>query len=119
MISNTEKHVRIVCLILTVLGVLYLIGAAAFLLIGTGAFSNNTGLGEAEATPASMPGVAVLIPLILIGILHILAASGFVGNQRWARTLLWILSLLNLTNVPFGTVFGAYSIWILYQTRED
>lgn len=118
MAANAGKHVRIVCFILKVLGVLYLIGAVAFLVMGTTAFFNQGNSGFASATAASPTGAVVLIPLVLFGVLHILAARGFTINTRWARSLLWIFSLLNLTNIPFGTAFGAYSIWVLYQTRE-
>lgn len=119
MAANIPKHVRIVCFILKVLGALYFLGAIAFLVMGTSAFFNQSTPGDAAALPASVGGAVVLIPLVLFGVLHLLAARGFGTNERWSRILLWILSLLNLTNIPLGTAFGAYSIWVLYQTREQ
>lgn len=119
MAANIQKHVRIVSFILKVLGVLYLLGAAAVLMLGTEAFFPESSPGDTAAATSPVPSSVVLIPLVLFGVLHFLAGRGFAGNERWARLLLWVLSLLNLPNLPLGTAFGAYSIWVLYQTRQS
>lgn len=119
MAVNTERHVHIVCCILKVIGFLYLIGVMAILVLGTATLFGDGHAGDIPNSQVSLTGFMLLLPLALFGILHILAARGFQENERWGRVLLWVLSLLNLTSLPLGTAFGAYSIWVLYRTGEN
>ena len=34
-------------------------------------------------------------------------------RKQWARYVILLLSVLHLINVPFGTLIGGYSIWVL------
>jgi hypothetical protein len=40
--------------------------------------------------------------------------------KPWARVLALVIGILNLANVPIGTIIGAYACWVLLQqpTRE-
>lgn len=38
--------------------------------------------------------------------------------ENMTFTTLWILAILNLGNIPLGTGFGIYAIWVLLKTGE-
>jgi hypothetical protein len=61
---------------------------------------------------------ATLIPLILILWAWIFVPSlaggiGLLFRQRWARTLLVVLSVMELLLFPVGTAIGVVGLWIL------
>jgi hypothetical protein len=39
--------------------------------------------------------------------------------QDWARVMLIMVSAINVLNVPFGTVIGAYGLWVLMTPETD
>ncbi len=51
--------------------------------------------------------------LILISLAGIIGGLWLREYRTWARTLLLILGTIHLFNVPVGTVFGIYTIWVL------
>ena len=113
-----SKHIRIVSTILIVFGVLYLILAGFSGFFGLLALNNQAEPTEVAWLPAFLTGGFILLPLLALGVLHIAAAKAFRQGKNWSRIALWILSILNLGNVPIGTVFGVYAIWVLIKTGE-
>jgi hypothetical protein len=106
-----DKHVTIIGVLYIVLNSLWIIGAAIVFVIlaGAGAIS-----GEDEAM-----AVTALVGIIIGSFLTIISLPGIVGGigllkyQPWARILVLILGFINLINIPFGTILGAYTIWAL------
>lgn len=108
-----EKHI-------TILGVLYiglnipLIIAAVIVFVvlaGSGLLSGDiNGI-------AFMTGLATVIFyfLLFLAIPSILGGIGLLKRKKWARILVLILGCLNLPNIPFGTILGIYTIWVLVQ----
>ena len=118
--ADMEKHKRIINTLLFVMGGIYLIGAAVVAGIGMLATKNQL---QADPNVALLPlaitGALIVIPLVLFGLFHIYTGRAFRQDVPWARIALWILAILNLGNVPLGTAFGAYAIWVLTETRES
>ena len=59
--------------------------------------------------------LSISIPL-LIGFISTLGLVGGIGilvYKPWARYLVIVVSALGCVNIPFGTVKGIYSIWVL------
>ena len=117
--KNMRKHVRIVSTILMVLGALYLLVAGFVTVMGLMATNNQMQSGDVALLSAILTGGVILFPLVLVGVLHIVTASAFRAGKGWSRIALWILSILNLGNVPVGTGIAIYTIWVLIQTREE
>lgn len=113
-----SKHIRIVSTILIVFGTLYLLAAGVFGIFGLLALNNQSDSVDVALLPAFLTGGFILVPLIAIGVLHITTAKAFRLEKGWSRIALWILSILSLGNVPIGTVFGVYAIWVLIKTGE-
>ena len=117
--QNMQKHVRIISIIMIVSGIIYLLAALFLGVIGLMAVNNQAQTGDIDVLPAIVTGVVFLLPLGLIGVLHIFTGRAFRAGVNWARIALWILAIINLGNVPVGTAIGAYAMWVLVKTRED
>jgi hypothetical protein len=108
-----EKHV-------TILGVLYIglnipmIIAAVIVFVvlaGSGLLS-----GDVNGI-VFMTGLATVIFyfLLLLAVPSILGGIGLLKRKNWARILILILGCLNLLNLPFGTILGVYTLWVLIK----
>ena len=108
-----EKHV-------TVLGVLYIAFSALGILAAIIVFVAIVGGGILSKDSEAMTITAIVGPVIAFFLL-IVSMPGFVGGifllrlRPWARILILILGFLNLLNIPFGTILGIYTIWVLLK----
>lgn len=108
-----EKHVSI-------LGVLYIafsgLGILVALIIFVSVVGGGLISGSQEAiTITSIVGSSVAFFLILVSVPGIIGGLGLLKHQPWARILVLVLGILNLINIPFGTILGIYTIWVLVQ----
>jgi hypothetical protein len=64
------------------------------------------------AVTSSVFHIAIAIPCIICGynIRHL---------KDWARTLLTLVSAINILNVPFGSMLGIYGLWVLMAQETD
>ncbi len=117
--KEMKKHVRIVSMILMILGSLYLLFAGLVIVLGFMATNNQAQAGNVSLLSAILTSRTVLFSLIVLAVVHIVTAKAFRAEKGWSRIVLWILSVLNLGNVPVGTGVAIYTIWVLMNTRED
>jgi hypothetical protein len=110
--SNMKKHVTVVGSIQIGFSVLGLMAAAAVFV----ALTFARGFVDDDETARTVLGfLSISIPL-LIGLMSTLGLVGGIGilvYKPWARYLLIVLSAIGCVNIPFGTVKGIYSIWVL------
>jgi len=70
--------------------------------------------GDAEArTTLAVIGVFVAGMIAMLSVPSLLGGWGLLKRKPWARTLVLILSVLNIFAFPVGTLVGGYSIWVL------
>jgi hypothetical protein len=105
---------------ITILGWLYLVGHAIFLVIGAFVFLLLTGIGvatgEAEAmTVLGVVGTSVGLLLAALAVPGLLAGYGLLSRKPWARILAVVVGILGLVNFPIGTAIGLYTFWVLTQ----
>lgn len=108
-----EEHV-------TILGALYIAFNALGIVVACIVFMvlSSSGLisGEAEAIAiTSGVGFFVAIVIIIFCAPGLIAGIGLLKHYAWARILTLILGCLNLVNIPFGTILGVYTIWVLMK----
>jgi hypothetical protein len=110
---NTKQHVTIVGafhIALGALGMLFALLAFIFI-VGGGLIS-----GDQEAI--AITGTVGTVIAGVVGVLSlpwIVGGFGVLQHWNWARILVLILSVLELTGIPIGTIIGIYSIWVLVQ----
>jgi hypothetical protein len=112
--SKMQKHVTVVGSVQIGFSVLGLIGAVAILV----ALTFAKGMTEYDDVAQKVLGfLAISLPL-LIGTLATIGLIGGIGllvYKQWARYLVIVVSALDCVIIPFGTVKGIYSIWVLIQ----
>lgn len=108
---HTTDHIRILGLLYMVLGVLGVFG-------GLVTFGVLLAAGVLTGDGTALSALAIL-GIVFGGFLFVLSLPGIVGglgllkHPNWARILVVVLGLLQLGNVPLGTVLGVYTLWVL------
>ena len=57
-------------------------------------------------------GILVML-VFTLSLPDIIAGIGLLKHRPWARILMIVVSVLNLINIPFGTLLGIYGLWVL------
>ena len=113
-----------------VLGILYIVlssltlCAALFLALAVGTASGivaaNAGSDAAVALPIiGVAGSALVIFLVALALPGIITGIGLLKYKPWARIVGIVLAAINLINIPFGTVLGAYGLWVLLNKETE
>ena len=108
-----EKHVTVLGILYIAFNVLGLIAAFVvfFTLVGSGLISGEE---SAIAITAGI-GSAISFFLVIVSLPGIIGGIGLLKWQSWARILTLVLGFINLINIPFGTILGGYTIWVLMK----
>jgi hypothetical protein len=110
---DLDLHVKI-------LGWLYLISHAAFLVIGVLGFVFFFGIGAVSGDSDAMvvmPILAIVLAgiMALLGLPGMLAGYGLLKKRSWGRVLTIVVGVLGLFNFPIGTLISVYTLWVLLQ----
>ncbi len=110
-----QQHVTVLGALYIAFGVYGVLAAIIIFLVltGGGLISGNR---EAIAI-TSLIGTALAFFLIVISVPGIIGGIGLLKRKEWSRILVLVLGCINLINIPFGTILGIYTIWIL--TKPD
>jgi hypothetical protein len=108
-----QKHV-------TALGVLYIalesLGLLAAIIVFWAVVGGGLISGDEEAIAiTAIVGTTIAGFLIITSLPGIIGGIGLLKHRPWARILVLILGFLNLLFVPFGTILGIYTIWVLLK----
>lgn len=104
-----------------VLGMLHLLGGALFAVIGIFLIIFLSGIGyvvhDAETFRIlTFVGLTVGTLLIALSVPGMVAGYGLLRRRSWARALALAVGVLNLFNIPVGTLIGAYTLVVLLKT---
>ena len=114
--QSMEAHLRRVGLLNIALGIFGLfICAVIFVLFGgpNGILLINARVGGSTTTTEGFVTACIMIYFLFMAAPLILVGKGLLQCQEWARNLGMILSIVNLINIPFGTIVAVYSLWVL------
>jgi hypothetical protein len=116
-----ERHVDLLATLTRLWGALAILVGVSMLLLAAGALAELLGpvanrVGFAASLTAA---VFVLIGAFALvwGGAHVWAAVLLKRRSGLGRVLSLALAIVNLLVLPFGTAFGAYSLWVLL--RDD
>ena len=118
-----EQHIKVLSVLFVILGILGVIVAVGFLLLGAGTAatilaqddSNEARIGAAWAS-GCISIVAALFGLMAVP--SIIAGWGLSQQKSWARILTLILAVLYLPQFPVGTAIGVYALVILLNEES-
>lgn len=111
-----DQHIKIVGWVHLVFGALGVLGAVVF-----GGFGAIVGLFSGEAGGLMAGGIMGLLAIFfgLLALPSLLGGWGLLNYKPWARIVVIVLSVLNLLNIPFGTLIGGYSLWVLFNDETQ
>ena len=118
-------HVKLLGILHLVLGFVGLIVGLFLLLLFGGiatlvGYADKSGEGAAIAVPIlGLLGVGLCVIAICLSLPGIVAGFGLLGRRPWARILTIVLSGFELLNFPFGTIIGAYGLWVLLSPGAE
>lgn len=112
-----KEHVTVVGALHIGLGALGILAAIIVLVatIGPGFLVLFLEGDQEPLTILTIIGFGVAMFLIVISVPGIIGGIGLLRWKPWARVLVLILGVLNLVNIPIGTLLGIYTIWVLMQ----
>jgi hypothetical protein len=115
--STMKKHVTLVAALQIGFSTIGLIGAIVifFVLNFAGSFVEN----DPTATMV-MHFLSTVLPLAIgcVSVVGLVGGIGLLSYQEWARILVMVIAAVGCLNVPFGTLKGVYSIWVLMQDES-
>lgn len=105
------EHIRTLGILYIALNALGIIAAAIVFIIF---FSIGAIAHDGDAIIASrILGIAISASLLIFSLPGVFAGFGLIKKESWARILALVLGFINLINIPFGTMLGIYTIWVL------
>lgn len=113
-----RTHIKVVAIVNLLFSAMGLLAAVSVLLGGVfGSIFSGSLIG------AVVGSVASVIMAIVVGALSafgLVAGFALLNHQQWARFVIIVVSAFRLFRWPGGTLFGAYSLWVLLndETRE-
>ena len=114
-----DLHVKILAAFHLVFGVLGLMLSLMVLLLfgGTAGIASIAAASEPDAWLAvpivGLIGSILVMVIFTLSVPGLIAGIGLLKRRPWARILTIVLSVLNLINIPFGTILGIYGLWVL------
>ena len=106
-----EQHI-------TILGVLHIAWGALGVLVAMIVFIAVVGGGVLSGDPealaiTSLVGTSIATLLFIPSLPGLIGGIGLFKYRQWARITLLVVGFVNLLIVPFGTILGIYTIWVL------
>lgn len=114
--SKVEKHTRILAILWLVISIIGL--ARGFGIFFGGGIAMH--FMPFPMRPFFWP-IAGMIGAFLLAtsVAGFLAGWGLLNYRPWARMLTLILGVISLIHVPFGTLLGIYTLWVLLPAESE
>ncbi len=108
---------------LTLLSILFITFDSMQFLVGLGFLKGFSLIGNlinnsTASLVLSYLGTGIGTLLLVLSIPGIITGIGLMLRKPWSRIMALILCAIKLFNIPFGTAFGVYGIWLLMQNES-
>ena len=80
---------------------------------------NVVTIGFAVATVNRLLPLFLAVGLVVFATPGIVAGVGLIKRKPWSRLTAIVMSILNLTTLPFGPFVGIYSMIVLFDRRTE
>ena len=118
-------HIKIVGLLHIILGLFGLFGplvgllAMAGIAIVPGFLVGGPMMGLGASAAVGLFGLILIGFTAITSVLGILAGIGVLQWKPWARILMIVLAALMLIRIPYGTLLGIYTLWVLLKEESE
>ena len=110
-----RTHIKIVGLVNLLFSALGMLVAAGVLF--SGIFGSLATFNPLVVIVGTVTGLLAATFIGLFSLFGLIAGFALLNHQQWARYVIMAVSAFRLFKWPFGTAFGAYSLWVL--THEE
>ena len=119
-----QTHVKVLAILFIVFSALGVLSALALMAV----FGGAAGIVGASAEPGDaamalpiigLTGTALVVFILVLSLPGLIAGFGLLTFKPWARILGIVLCAINLINIPFGTIFGGYGLWVLLNKDTE
>ena len=108
-----RTHIKVVAIVNLLFSALGLLAAAGVLFSGVfGSLFSGSLIGAIVGSVASVVTAIIVGAISLFGLI---AGFGLLNHQQWARWVIIFVSGMRLFRWPMGTLFGGYSLWVLFH----
>jgi hypothetical protein len=120
--GRVQSHLHLLGILWLALSAFNTIGGVILYILANTLFNHLHEFGA----PADAP-TGFLRPLLSVVAIFILAkaAIGFIAGwglmqrEPWARVIALVLGFISLFNIPFGTILGIYTLWVLLPVQSQ
>lgn len=119
--GRVQGHVQLLGILWLAISAFNTIGGVVLYILANTLFAHMHELGAPEAPTAFLrPLLSVLGIFVLAkAACGFLAGWGLMQREPWARVLAVVLGFISLFNIPFGTVVGIYTLWVLLPAQSQ
>ena len=90
-----------------------------FGILATAVGSSSEDGGRVGAALLGLTGVALTVFAFTMAVAMLVCGWGLLKTRRWARVLAIILAAVCLVEFPAGTVFGVYTLWVMFNRKTE
>ena len=114
-----DTHVKVVAVLFLVLGGLGVLGALALMAVFGGAAGIVGMAAEGEEAALAIPIIGITGTMLTAFLLLLSLPGVIAGFGMLARILGIVLAAINLINIPIGTIFGVYALFVLLHKDSE
>ena len=118
-----DTHVKVLGVLHVAMGALGLIGALLLVVVFGGVAGIVAADGDPDAAVAlpiiGLTGTALVAFVAALSLPGVIIGIGLVQFRSWARIGGFVLSVLDLIWIPFGTILGVYGLWVLLSKETE
>lgn len=115
--GRMEKHMNILGWLYIGINLLFIV--LAVVLFFSFRFVGQVVEGETAFYLSRAFATGVAIFFTLISIPGIIVGIGLLKRRSWAEVIALVLGLINIFNVPIGTILGVYTLWVILKYRNQ
>lgn len=119
-----DTHVKVLGVLYIALSALGVLAALFLMVTLSGSAAMVGAAADPEDAAIALPiigiaGTALLMFLLAISLPGLVTGFGLLSYKSWARILGLVLSVINLVNIPFGSILGIYGLWVLLNKDTE
>jgi hypothetical protein len=115
-----DTHVKVLGSLQIALGVIGLFAAIVLVFVFGGVSSVVAAEGDTDALSIiGVTGMALVTVVAAVSVPSVIIGIGLVRFRPWARIAGMVISILSLMIIPFGTIIGAYGLWVLFSKDTE
>jgi len=118
-----DTHVKVLGALQVACGAMGVMLALLMVFVFGGAAGIVGASGDPEAAIAvpiiGLTGTALVAFLLLTSLPGVVIGIGLLRLRPWSRIAGIVISIIALMMVPFGTIVGAYGLWVLFSKDTE